>query len=314
MSRITLHIATRTLPLALVLAALAASTADAQRRDRGDYRSWIDTTYAFDRGGVVDADQVAGDVVVTTWDRPEVRVRAWAQHGLVRSRLTRDRVELRVEGEPEGGRNRRIGDSGFEITVPRGTRVKLASVSGDVRVEGTGGEVEASAVSGDLTVRDVGGMASVHSVSGDVTVSRVAGDLVVRSVSGDIDVREVTGDVRASTVSGEMELQSLRSRMVSAKSTSGDIDFSGALDSGGRYEFKSHSGDITVRVPSGAAADVSFSTFSGSFDSDFPVTIGGSDRRGRGSGRSMEFTLGGGGPRLTVQTFSGDASLESGSP
>lgn len=308
MPRTTNRLKLLAVPAALLAATLVAAPAEAQRRGPGDYRSWIDTTYAFSRGGVVDADQVAGDVIVTTWDRPEVRVRAWAQYGQVRSRLSSDRVELGVEGERNGGRNGRIGDSGFEITVPRGTRVKLASVSGDVRVEGTDAEVETSVVSGDLTVRGVSGMASVNSVSGDVTVSQVNGDLVVRSVSGDIDVRDVTGDVRASTVSGEIGLDGLRSRTVTAKSTSGDIDFAGALDRSGRYEFRSHSGTITVRVPSDAGADVSFSTFSGSFESDFPVTIGGAERRR--SGRDMEFTLGGGGARLMVQTFSGDVNLE----
>ncbi|HEY0969614.1 MAG TPA: DUF4097 family beta strand repeat-containing protein [Gemmatimonadales bacterium] len=302
------RIAARTLPLALALAALPVSHAHAQRGAPGDYRSWIDTTYAFSRGGVIDADQVAGDVIVTTWERPEVRVRAWAEHGQVRSRFSPDRVELRVEGERDGDRNRRIGDSGFEITVPRGTRVKLASVSGNVRVEGTGSEVEASAVSGDVTVRGVGGLASVHSVSGDVSVSRVDGDLTARSVSGDVQVSDVSGDVRAGTVSGEIELEGLRSRVVTVKSTSGDIDFAGVLAPDGRYELRSHSGNITVSVPSDAAANVSFSTFSGSFESDFPVTIGGSERRR--SGRDMEFTLGGGGARLTVQTFSGDVMLE----
>ena len=50
------------------------------------------------------------------------------------------------------------------------------------------------------------------------------------------------------------------------------------------------------------------STFSGSLESDFPVTIGG--REGRNRGRDLQFTLGGGGARVTVETFSGDENLE----
>lgn len=298
---------TRTIPLALAVTALAAAPAAAQRGESAEYRSRIDTTFAFSRGGLVDAGQVAGDVVVTTWNRQEVRVRAWAEHGQVRSRFSNDRVWLRVEGE-ENGRNRRIGDSRFEITVPVGTRINVASVSGDVQVDGTRGEVEASSVSGDVEVSDAEGLTSVNSVSGDVTVRRVAGDLSVQSVSGDVDVGEVNGDVRASTVSGEIGLRALRSRAVAAKSTSGEIEFDGSLERGGRYEFRSHSGGITLRLPSDAGADVSLSTFSGSLDTDFPVTIGG--RESRRTGRDMDFTLGGGGARLSVQTFSGDVALE----
>ena len=292
---------------ALLVGAVLASPAGAQDRGRGDYRSWIDTTFAFASGGLVDASQVAGDVEVTTWERSEVRVEAWAQHGTVQSQFSRDRVVLRVEGERDGNRNRRIGESGYRITVPRGTRVKVASVSGDVAVSGTGAEVEASSVSGDVSVADAGGITTVKSVSGDVEVSRVSGDLVAQSVSGDVEAESVQGDVRASTVSGDLMLRGLRSRAVSAKSTSGDLDFQGPLDAGGRYEFRSHSGNVTVRVPDGTGAEVSFSSFSGGLESDFPVTIGGAERR-RG-GRDMDFRLGGGGARLALETFSGDARL-----
>jgi hypothetical protein len=311
MSRILL----RTLPLAAVTLAIAAAPAAAQRdrergRERADasgYASRIDTTFAFARGGLVDAEQVAGDVIVTTWNRDEVRVRAYAQYGTLRSRFSRDRVWLRVEGEPEGRRNRRIGESHYEITVPAGTRVKLASVSGAVQVSGTRAEVEASSVSGDVSVSDTEGLTSVNSVSGDVTASRVAGDLALSSVSGDIEARDVSGDVRSTTVSGEITLRDLRSRSVSAKSTSGSLEYAGDFTRGGRYEFHSHSGDVTLHVPADAGLDVSMSTFSGSIDTDFAVTLGGGERRR--AGRDMEFALNGGGARVSIETFSGDASL-----
>lgn len=295
---------------AIALAALPASSAEAQRRDRDRYGSWIDTTFAFARGGLVDAGHVNGDITITTWDRPEVRVRAWAEEGRIIPSFSRSTVRLRIEGERRG-RETRIGDSAYEITVPVGTRVKAGSVSGDVRVEGTRAEVEASSVSGDMTVDDTEGLTSVTTVSGDVVATRVAGDLTVRSVSGELTVRGVRGDVRASTVSGEVELQEMTSRAVTAKSTSGDVRYVGALERGGRYEFNSHSGTITLRLPDDASADVSLATFSGSLDSDFPVTLGGGARTAsRRSGRDLDFVLGDGGARLSVQTFSGDVRLE----
>lgn len=313
MSRVRLHI----LPLGVVALALAASPAAAQRGDQSGYASRIDTTFAFSRGGVVDAEQVAGDVIVTTWERSEVRVRAYAQHGRVRTQFSRDRVWLRVDGDDSDGdgqrsrrgRSGRIGDSRYEITVPAGTRVKLGSVSGNVRVEGTRAEVEASSVSGNVGVTDAVGLTSVTSVSGDVSVSRVNGDLALTSVSGDVLARAIEGDIRASSVSGDIELRDVRSRSVVAKTTSGDIDFAGGVTRGGRYEFHAHSGDVTLTVPADVGAEVSMSTFSGSLESDFPVTLGGTGTRRRTS-RDMSFTLNDGGARVTIETFSGDVRIE----
>lgn len=292
--------------LAAVLAlGILSSTADAQRSRRGgsDMRMVLDTTYRFARNGLLDAEQISGDVTVTTWDRPEVRVRAWIERGRVTSQLTESRVRLRVESERG---NRDIGDSRFEVTVPTGTRVRVASVSGDVTVAGTGGEVDASSVSGDLEVKNTTGPTSVKSVSGDVSVRQVSGDLSVRTVSGDVDVDQVEGDVQAASVSGEITLAGLRSRNVTARSTSGEIDFSGAVRPDGRYQFNSHSGEIRLSLPPDVGADLSVRTFSGELESDFPVTLGG---RNRTSTRTLEFTLGNGGARITAETFSGDVLL-----
>ena len=305
----------RTLPrsftaaLAVAIALAAGATDVAAQRGRGGdepMRGVLDTTYRFDRNGLVDAEQVSGDIVVTTWDRPEVRVRAWIERGRVISDLSSSRVRLRVEGERDSRGNRHLGDSRYEITVPVGTRVRAASVSGNVKVTDSGSEVEATSVSGDVAVSNAVGLTSVTSVSGDVRVQRVRGDLTIRSVSGDVTVEDAEGDVRAGSVSGELTLLRLRSRSVTAKSTSGDIDFLGTIDDDGRYQFSTHSGDVRLALPADVSADVSVRTFSGEMDSAFPITLGG---RNRASARSMEFTLGNGGARITAETFSGDVTL-----
>ena len=298
------HLARLFMPVAVAIA-LVATTAGAQQGRYYDDRSSIDTTFAFSRDGLVDASQISGDITVSTWDRSDIRVRAYAERGRVVADLSRAQVRLRVEGDR--GRNSGIGDSRFEITVPRGTRVLAASVSGDVRVSGTQAEVEVRSTSGGASVRESAGLTSVTSVSGDVTVSSVNGDLTVRTVSGDLNVRDVQGDVRANTVSGEVSLQGLRSRNVTAKTTSGEIAFDGQLFRDGRYEFTSHSGDVTLLMPDATGVDLSLRTFSGELESDFPVTLGG---RGTSvSSRSMDFSLSGGGARVSVETFSGDVLL-----
>lgn len=52
-------------------------------------------------------------------------------------------------------------------------------------------------------------------------------------------------------------------------------------------------------------------TFSGSVDSDFPVTLQ-PNTDGRGSNRRMEFKIGNGRARIVAESFSGTIKLERG--
>jgi len=73
--------------------------------------------------------------------------------------------------------------------------------------------------------------------------------------SGQINVRNVQGDlVRAHVwTSGDIQLYGVNATRVMASNTTGDIFFDGKLASGGTYEFKSNSGNITLRIPSDSA-------------------------------------------------------------
>lgn len=96
--------------------------------------------------------------------------------------------------------------------------------------------------------------------------------------------------------------------MVELSTTSGDVSYGGAVDPAGRYEFNSHSGTITIDIPSSANARFSVETFSGSIESDFPITLQPGERSTRRP-RRFEFTLGSGGPRIIAESFSGDVEI-----
>jgi hypothetical protein len=182
----------------------------------------------------------------------------------------------------EGRRNRRgrwdddhdRNDTRVEFTVrlPAGVRLNAGTVSGTVEGRGMRAEVEATSVSGDVRL-------------GDVTASLVE----ARSVSGDIELRNVQADE------------------VGAETVSGDVAYSGAIRPRGAYDFKTLSGDIVLRVPRNIGAEVTASTFSGSFHSSFPVitgTSGRATRRQRVSG-----TIGDGSARIRLESFSGNVEL-----
>ena len=87
----------------------------------------------------------------------------------------------------------------------------------------------------------------------------------------------------------------------------------GSVDSDGQYAYNSQSRDLVLTLPESAGGGVSVETFSGEIDSDFPITLQPGERDSREHGRRFEFTFGGGGARITTQTFSGDIVIRRGS-
>ena len=264
----------------------------------------IDTTVAFSgSGGIVDLGIISGTITVRGWSRGEAKIHATSEEGRVEFEHSANRILLDV-------RQHHDGDSEFDITVPFGTRVLMRSTSGDLHSEGVKGPIEVRTVSGEVRVGDVVGDAVIEGVSGDVGVRNVEGNLRVNCVSGEIELSAVHGDVDASTVSGDISLPNGRSRIVRMESVSGNLTYGGPVAGDGRYDFHSHSGDVTLHVPPDIGASLAMETFSGSIESEFRITITTDTNGHHGSGQHIETTLGHGGAHIQIETFSGDIRLE----
>lgn len=296
----------RALRLALLCVAVGAGTARAQRRhEHGrDYRSNVDTTFGFDRHGLTSVTIGSGDIVVTAWDRDEIRIHATSEDGGVRLDANGSRVTV----EPANGG----GESRFEVTVPIGVRIVARAQSGDIAISGTRGEVDARSQSGDIKVSDVADRLDIGTLSGDIEAHGVSGDVQIKSVSGDIHLADFRGDFEGETVSGSIELRNAAGRYVRSHTTSGDLVYEGSIEPTGRYELSAHSGDIRLGIPSNASAQLSVSTWSGTLDSDFPITLRPGEH-GIGSSQAKRFTfdIGGGAARISAETFSGDITIGS---
>jgi DUF4097 and DUF4098 domain-containing protein YvlB len=106
-----------------------------------------------------------------------------------------------------------------------------------------------------------------------------------------------------------MNLENVAVKTLRSETVSGDMTYDGALDPSGRYEFHSQSGGVRLRVPASAGGSVRIETFSGTLDSEFPMTMQPGER-GSERPKRMEFTFGKGGSRITAETFSGDITIE----
>jgi DUF4097 and DUF4098 domain-containing protein YvlB len=128
-------------------------------------------------------------------------------------------------------------------------------------------------------------------------------------VSGEFDVEDVEGSIRVETVSSDIVLRDIKVREATASTVSGEVVYDGAIAKDGRYDLRSHSGSVTVRIPANASAHFQVETYSGELDSDFPITLMPGDRS-RQRPRRFEFNIGSGDARIIAETFSGDILLE----
>jgi len=304
------------LRVAMLLAlALPAASASAQKKrhyseDDRDPSRGIDTTLAFDRRGVVNVSIPSGEIIVTGWDKDQVRVHATSEDAGVRVSATSYRITIELASA------RRSGDARIEVSVPQGVRVSARAQSGDISVRGTKGAVEAVTQSGDIAVEDVADRVDVNSLSGDVEVSQVNGDVEAKSTSGDVSVTDVQGggEITIETVSGEITVKEAVAKVFRGHSVSGDVTYEGAIDPQGRYELSAHSGEIRLGVQKEIGAQISVSTWSGTVESDFPIILKpGEHGIGSASAKRFNFEVGNGAARITLESFSGDITINSNS-
>lgn len=295
----------------IVLSLLCATPAGAQdrgRRDRDrDYRSSIDTTFAFDQRGTVNLTLGGGEIVVTAWSRDQIRIQASSESQNIRLDASSSRVTLELTSAYRGR-----GDTRFEVAVPAGARVIARTRSADVAITGVKGDVEARTENGDITVEDAGQRLDLVTLSGDVEARNLTGDVQIKTMNGDVKVSDLRGDFEAESVSGSIELRNADGRYVRSHTTSGDLLYDGAINPSGRYELVTHSGDVRLAIPANTGAQLSISTWSGAIDSDFPITLKPGEH-GIGSGQAKRFTfeIGNGAARVTAESFSGDVSIMS---
>ena len=129
--------------------------------------------------------------------------------------------------------------------------------------------------------------------------------LDIYGFSSDLDIKGVTGDEKLETFSGDITVEGAKSA-VRAKTFSGRIDIN--LTSAGaspELNAETFSGRINARLAGDAKGEVSFDSFSGSFNSEIPLTV-----TSIGKHRTSGSLSGGSGTStLKFHTFSGDVKV-----
>jgi len=295
--------------------------AEAQRSEQTDR---FTRTFKVEANGQVVLSNISGDISVTAGAANEVTIEvvkrarargdadAKEQLALVEVEVTEraGRIEARTRYPRMENRSINVSVS-YTVTAPAGIRVEARSISGDLRISGIKGAVEAESTSGEVVIENGERVERAKSISGDVDVQGVKqdGTLEATSVSGDVRVRDVeVRRLELSSVSGDVEVGPITCETAEMKSTSGDVEYTGSLQRGGRYELRTHSGSVRLTITGDVGFELDASSFSGSIDSELPITIGGTTS-GRASRRSIRGTYGDGSASLDLSAFSGNVII-----
>ncbi|MGH3154702.1 MAG: DUF4097 family beta strand repeat-containing protein [Streptosporangiaceae bacterium] len=173
------------------------------------------------------------------------------------------------------------------VTVPRNCPTQL-------------GVVSASAVMCGLSAR-----ASVKSVSGGITLDGVTGDVDANTVSGALEAQGVNGKLSFSTVSGDLTLADGWLERMDANAVSGDVTADVDLDPLGGMHITTVSGEVALRLPAEADAQVNLHSMSGDVRSEFTELR----RSSAPASHSVSGSLGAGSGHVSVTTMSGRVML-----
>lgn len=172
----------------------------------------------------------------------------------------------------------------FTIEVPRNYRVDLQTSGGGLDVRDLNAAVRAETSGGGVQIQSVAGPVNVRTSGGRLEVADSTGDLDLKTSGGGIDIRNDDGKVEARTSGGDIHAQ---------------------LRANHGIDLRTSGGTIIVQLPQDTRASVDAETSGGRVTSQFPISTTQIDDRNH-----LQGTIGGGGPRISLNTSGGNIRLE----
>lgn len=255
----------------------------------------VDTVVPVQPGARLNVFNLGGDVRVEAWDENSVRIQAATARPML--------LDVRRKGPvllvTSHGARVPHGFVSYRFSVPRWIHVDINGINNDVSVSGVDGEVVVETVRGGVNVKGGRGLVQLRSLEGVVKVEGARGRVQASSVNRGVWVLDTQGEVVANSVNGNVILGKVVADLVEVNSANGDLIWDGEFSKTGRYAFGTHNGNIVVVTKGEPDARVSVQTFTGDFESSFPIEV-----RDDG-GRGMYFTFGDGRAALEFESFQG---------
>jgi hypothetical protein len=222
--------------------AFTASQASAKR---------IEKHFKVDGRPVVTIHSPGGAVTVKAWTKSEVLVIADIASDQVDLGATQDgnRVDIGTRVLSNNVSPDEVGTN-YQVNVPENAELQIHNDAGAINVAN---------VLGDM---------SIDTVAAGVDLQDVAGYLTVRTVGGSFSCLRCAGRIDANSISGNFKFVDTRSTHIQARTTTGNILFSGEFLPDGDYHLTNYSGVIELRFAPGDSFDLSATSMKGKVNNE----------------------------------------------
>ena len=262
----------------------------AQNRDSMGARGMVDEdfsqSYSLSSQGRVSLKNVCGDIVIQSWNRNEVLVEA-VKTAHSAERLAEAEIRVDADGESVHIETDYPSYGSFSCSDSNGwsdeSRIIAASVAYTLTVPRSARIDEVKVVNSNVDLSDLDGDVHISTVNGDVTAAALQGRAHLSTVNGRIDAEGVSGPIEFSTVNGTLDVHVA------------------SLENRQKVSLKSVNGEVILRLPRGAAAEVEASSVHGKIRNDFGWEVD----EGRYVGRSLKANTGRGGARVKLSNVNG---------
>lgn len=226
----------------------------------------IEKSFAVDELAKLYVENVNGNVVVNSWDKKEIYIKA--------NVVAKDKEQL---------------DNTF---------VKIDKIGNDIKVDIKYSEERYDSFWSFIRYLKNLGRHSKSNVDIHVNMPKRIDLVKINTVNGDVNVREVDATLKVETVNGEIELSNV-GKGVKAETVNGSIEvILNQLNEDVNLE--TVNGRIKLYLPSDAKANVHAENINGSIKTDFPLTM-----KGEIVGKNISGQIGGGGKRVDCETVNG---------
>ncbi len=242
----------------------------------------------------------SGAIEVEAWNRNELRAEADDEEALLfQFSRSGSRIEMGVRDRKDRNRMEEL-----RLFVPSWMDLEISGRELDTEVRGIRGKVLIRNLEGDIILRDLSGEIEASTVEGSIDARNLRGTASLKTGDDDITILESSADLELESVEGDIELIRSTTRKLEARTTEGDVEFTGRLLAEGVYAFHSHGGELTLNLEPPVDADVTVLVYEGEFESDFPIRAA-----GYRSGQDLRFVIGEGGAQVLLNAFDGEVRL-----
>lgn len=239
----------------------------------------INRTFSLDQEGHVELDTFAGRIEVTGRDQEEVEVNARIKGN--------DKELVEATGLHFESDDRRLSiEVDYDEVEDNQKFLGLFNIGGFDRpaVHLTISMPHTAA----LTIDDFSSDIEVESLRSDVTLETFSSSITLRDLEGTLDLETFSGAVAGEALRGQVRLETF----------SGDVRLRIAALTGDSH-FETFSGDVELFLPADAGFELGGTEEEfGEFDSEFSLRT-----------EDGRWIVGEGGPRIKVETFSGNLQL-----